>query len=283
MLLDVFTKFKPYADFIKEVDARGGIEGDIASYLVLPYKAQKANRDEWGEEAPKKIDQPLQELAKMKTEDWAFYAVFQKALFRATKIAFQHYDLTPGYTRKPFGSAWTDFLNTMAARNLLKVKAKHDEEPLWAGIGLSHTSHTITWSKSAVSRICSLLILWWYFHVNQLTRPNTFLSKLPTPQGSEKFPVGKSSLGSLMKGLESWAKYSDSAIADQPKKVTDRAANRLKSLMLLAKNDSATDEKDAIISEGAVGADAVEVAKSEPSDDIDLPDDTEVNGLEEET
>ena len=32
----------------------------------------------------RKLDTPLKELAKMKEDDWPFYAVFQKGLLRAT-------------------------------------------------------------------------------------------------------------------------------------------------------------------------------------------------------
>lgn len=281
LFIDVFTKFKPYADFIKEVDARGGIEGEVASYLVLPHKAQKSQRDEWGEDAPKKIDQPLQELAKMKNEDWAFFAVFQKALFRATKVAYQHYDLTPGYTRKPFGEAWTSFLNILADRGLLKVKAKHDSTPLWAGIGLSHASQTITWSEAAVSRICSLLVLWWYFHVNELTRTGSFLTKLSTAQGNEKFPVGKDSCRSIMKGLESWARYADPVLSEQSKKITAKAVDRLKELLLLAKHEGATDEKDEA-NDQAIAAMPLPAAEDEANgpDGLNDIEDTEVSGPE---
>lgn len=284
LFLDVFTKFKPYADFIAEVEKRGGIDGEIASYIVLPVKAQKSKRDEWGEEAPKKIDQPLQELAKMKTDDWAFYAVFQKALFRATKIAFQHYDVTPGHTQRTFNEAWVNFLNILADRGLLKVKAKHDDAPVWAGIGLSHASHTITWSEAAVARICSLLVLWWYFHVNELTRSGNFLSKVSTNQGNERFPVGKDAQKSVMRGLESWAKYVDPAIAEQPKKVTAKAADRLKEILVLAKHEGATGEKDDTSNPPAdVTEEVAEPADNEAPDDVDQLEDTEVSGPEQVT
>jgi hypothetical protein len=166
------------------------------------------------------------------------------------------------------------------------VKTKHEEIPLWSGIGLSHASLTITWSEAAVSRICSLLVLWWYFYTNKLTRAGTFLSKLSTAQGSEKFPLGKDSQKSLMKGLESWAKYSDPAIAELQKKVSAKAADRLKDLLALAKHDGAADEKDEandqLIGDAAplVGLDAGE---AETLDDVDQVEGEEVSGPEEET
>ncbi|WP_298332365.1 DNA sulfur modification protein DndB [Asticcacaulis sp.] len=279
LFLDVFTKFKPYADFITEVEKRGGIDGDIASYIVLPVKAQKSKREEWGEDAPKKIDQPLQELAKMKGDDWAFYAVFQKALFRATKIAFQHYDVTPRYTHRTFSEAWVSFLNTLSDRGLLKVKAKHDGAPVWAGIGLSHANHTITWSEAAVARICSLLVLWWYFHLYALNKSGAFLTKVSGNQGAEKYPGCKEAQRSVMKGLEAWAKYIDPAIVDNSKKVSARAADRLKELLVLAKDEKATDENDDIsIPPTDAGEGAMESADSgDTTDDGDL-EDTEVSG-----
>lgn len=284
VFLDVFTKFKPYADFITEVEKRGGIDGDIASYIVLPVKAQKSKREEWGEEAPKKIDQPLQELAKMKSDDWAFYAVFQKALFRATKIAFQHYDVTPGHTQRSFNDAWISFLNMLADRGLLKVKAKEDDDPVWAGIGLSHANHTITWSEAAVARICSMLILWWYFHIYTLNRAGSFLTKVSGNQGNEKYPGCKDAQKSLIRGLEAWAKYIDPAIADTPKKVTAKASERLKDLVVLAKSEGATEEEEEDVAPASpVAPGTVENVNeaSDPADDAEQLDETEVSGPEQ--
>jgi hypothetical protein len=282
LFLDVFTKFKPYSDFIAEVEKRGGIDGELASYIVLPLKGQKSKREEWGEEAPKKIDQPLQELAKMKSEDWAFFAVFQKALFRATKIAFQHYEVTPGYTKRSFNEAWVAFLNVLADRGHLKVKAKHGSTPIWAGIGLSHANHAITWSEAAVSRICSMLLLWWYFYVYSLTKGGSFLNNVSSNQSAEKYPGGKDAQKSIVKGLEAWAKYQNASSADDPKKIGEIAVGRLRELVALAKQEGATDENDAaadVVSNMSNDVSVVTDVSGEPGDSDQL-DETEVSGPE---
>ena len=81
LIVGVLTRFNVYKDFIAEVTARGGIDGDLAYYLVQPEKAQKQTDSAWGPATKaKKIDEPLEELAKMKSEEWPFYAVFQKGL-----------------------------------------------------------------------------------------------------------------------------------------------------------------------------------------------------------
>jgi len=87
LVVGVLTRTKTYKDFIAEVKKRGGIDGDLAFYLVQPEKAQDQARKAWGENATaKKIDEPLEELAAMKYEDWLFYAVFQKGLMRARSL-----------------------------------------------------------------------------------------------------------------------------------------------------------------------------------------------------
>ncbi len=45
LLVGVLTKFKPYQKFIEEVKARGGLDGDLGAFLVLPRKAGSAAED----------------------------------------------------------------------------------------------------------------------------------------------------------------------------------------------------------------------------------------------
>ena len=245
LILSVLTRFAPYARFIKEVDERGGIEGDIAHYLVQPIGAQKLQREEWGEDAPTRVDVPLGELHKMKSEDWAFYAVFQKAIFRATKVAYQQYSAVPGYTTKKFDDAWIDFLNEMESRGLFKVKVKKGDVPVWAGVGLTPVGHTITWSESAVQRIASLIVIWWYYYTYELSSASTYLKKLASAQGAEKFPGGKSMLTSLKRGIEGLQKGINPDASDS--KITSKAADRMKELVVLARSSAASAIKDAEI------------------------------------
>ena len=149
---------------------------------MQPERAQKAQAAEWGEERPARLDQPLQRLHKLKADDWPFYAVFQKGLFRATKIAFQHFDVLPDQGTATFSEAWLAFLNKLAEDKLFKVKHKIGDTFLWAGIALNPASATVNWSESAVQRIASMIVLWWYFYSYKLKQPSGYLKKIGSSQ-----------------------------------------------------------------------------------------------------
>jgi hypothetical protein len=118
IFLDVLTKFQPYASFIEHVKEAGGIDGEIAYYLVQPIRAQRVQAEEWGEDRPRRLNEPLVRLHHLKDGEWAFFAVFQKALFRATKIACQHYEVLPDRGDVEFVEAWIAFLNAMAEKSV---------------------------------------------------------------------------------------------------------------------------------------------------------------------
>ena len=108
LFLKILTEFKPYKEFITKVRLAGGIDGDIAFYMALPERQQKQQRDEWGETVPQKLHNPLKELAALKLADWPFFAVFQKALFRATKTAFVQFATVPAKKREEdFTTNWS--------------------------------------------------------------------------------------------------------------------------------------------------------------------------------
>jgi hypothetical protein len=264
IILDVLTGFRPYATFIEEVRKRGGLTGDIAHYMVQPKGAQAQLREQWGEETPAKIDEPLADLHKMKSADWAFYAVFQKALFRATKTAFQHYSVVPGHTNQDFSAAWLGFLNDLAGRDAFKVKVMAGDTALWAGVGLSAAGTTVAWSDAAVQRISSLITLWWYFYANGLSSPSNFLKKVGATQGAERFPGGKNLLQSLKRGVESLIRAQHGDISDT--KVAKRVSERLNEVIAFAKSavaDEANDTGlDAISDEVAPAASAAQQAEN---------------------
>jgi hypothetical protein len=84
IFLDVLTKFQPYASFIEKVEeAGGGINGDIAHYLVQPLRAQKTQGEEWGEDRPRRLDEPLRQLHRLKDGEWPFFAGPEGAVVKA--------------------------------------------------------------------------------------------------------------------------------------------------------------------------------------------------------
>ena len=243
-IVTVLTQFKVYRDFIAQVDARGGIDGDLAFYLCLPLKAQKKQAEEWGEQRYAKLDTPLKELAEMKEDDWPFFAVFQKGLLRATKNALVHSKTVTG-----LGSAseveilakWIEFLDTCSDRGLLKVKcpiAATGTTELWAGISINPGSRTVKWSESSVERICSLLTLWWQIYANKLARVGSFLKKAEAPHGDESYPGAKKALKALRGALPAAVKYGEDDLAEE--EVTKRVQKRLVEILKLGPHGEAS-------------------------------------------
>lgn len=277
LIVGVLTGFKPYRLFIEEVRKRGGIDGDLAFYLVQPKKVQKQTQESW-DEATKtaKIDAPMEALAKMKTADWPFYAVFQKGLMRASALAWRHFAVVGGSassTIDDFLEKWIAFLDEISDRGLLQVKAglKKEKDLIWTGISLNPASVTVRWSESAVQRICGILVLWWYFYTGEKSQVGSFLKKIHSPRGNEEFPKGKDLALAVGKALRSIVVGPDEEPDDQ--EIEKRVRKRLKDLILLALNKSAPEEteedgdEDVGLPEEA--ASALQDAKEEVAEDVE--------------
>jgi hypothetical protein len=240
VMINVFLNFKPYADFIEEVRVRGGIDGDIAYFLCQPWRAQRAKDLEWGEEREWRLTRPLRELDDLKKADWPFYAVFQKALFRATKWAFANYDVLK--REGGFNEAWLGFLNDLWSRGVFALKSQCNGVYVWAGTGLNIVNPTVRWAESAVQRMAGLLLLWWYFYTSQLARPSTFMKRLDAPQSNERFPNAKEARRAVCIGLEQLGRQSKEEPSDTEIKELVKA--RLRELLALARNSAAADEQE---------------------------------------
>jgi hypothetical protein len=238
IFVSVLREFKPYKQFIEKVREKGGIDGDLAFYLALPERAQKQQREEWGEARPEKLDKPLAELAKLKQDDWSFYAVFQKALFRATKNAFHHYDSVPAKKREtPFIDSWVGFLDEIWDRGLFSVKARIEDIYVWAGIGINTDNQSVRWSEAAVTRLSAMLSLWWYFYIHELDRPGPFLKALGQASATATYPNGKKFFDAIVKGLASVIKGPDKEMSD--KALATKVDARLKLLLNSVRSKSA--------------------------------------------
>ena len=243
-IVTVLTQFKVYRDFIAQVDARGGIDGDLAFYLCLPLKAQKKQAEEWGEQRYAKLDTPLKELAEMKADAWPFFAVFQKGLLRATKNALVHSKTVTGLGSASEGeilAKWIEFLDTCLDRGLLKVKcpiAATGTTELWAGISINPGSRTVKWSDASVERICSLITLWWQIYANKLARVGSFLKKAEAPRGDESYPGAKKALKVLRGALPPAVKYGEDDLAEE--EVTKRVQKRLVAILKLGPHGEAS-------------------------------------------
>jgi hypothetical protein len=247
LIVGVLTRFKVYRDFIEQVKKRGGIDGDLAFYLVQPEKAQAQTRTEWGETAvAKKLEEPLDELHKMKSEDWPFYAVFQKGLLRASATAWRHFAVVPGVkdaSVEDFLANWIGFLDELADRGLLKLKASFlRKKRVWVGISLNISAETVRWSDAAVQRIAAMLVLWWYFYATKKAKVGSFLKKAVAPRGNEVFPRGKEFVTAIGRGLRSVVVRGEEEVEDE--EINRRVEKRLRDLIILALNKAAPPEAE---------------------------------------
>jgi hypothetical protein len=287
LIVSVLCNFKPYADFIEQVDRRGGIDGDLAFYLALPSKAQGIQANEWGEDRAAKVDNPLKELAAMKRDDWPFFAVFQKALLRTTVNCYRQWDvLAPAgseRTRAAFLKSWLEFLDDLWGRGVLKVRATAEglSGLVWDGVSLNlGGSHTVQWSDASAARISAQLQLWWYVWISSRQQIRDFVRKLGGKRSNEKWPGGKKAAERLLKGLRRVITAAEDELS--PEECAKRENERLVALLTLARveNASGDDEDDDVDDDieapqdGAAGDGAIDDGDADGEDD-DVEDEDE--------
>jgi hypothetical protein len=247
IIVAIMREFYPYAAFITEVKKRGGIDGDLAFFLVQPKRAQDAQAKAWGEALEQKIDKPLRELAGMKAKNWAFYAVFQKSIFRAARSAWQNHEVCPGgnIPSIDFSKKWVAFLNWLNDKVVFDLNAPTapgGKDKLWLGIGLNQ-SQTVRYNNAAVSRFSSILLSWWYLYHSGLSRVRLFVKNAEKNDVNEKFPDLKVCLDDIRRGLRTIVSAGDPDIDE--KEITKRIEERLRVILEIAKNsadaDSGTD------------------------------------------
>lgn len=241
LIVGVMMQFKPYANFIAEVDKRGGIDGDLAYYLSLPSRAQQQQVKDWGEARHEKLDRPLRELAELKQNDWPFFAVFQKGLILATADAWLSFGKASSDTSgdiEAFLKEWLSFLDGLWDKGVLAVHAPLKEGQsgfLWAGIALNQGAKTVKWNKITVDRISGLLQLWWYFHHSRMQQITRFIKALVSPKRADQFPQGKQSLENIRRSLQGIVVGPD----EEPneKEIEKRVSARIKEILAYGRNN----------------------------------------------
>lgn len=270
-LLAVLTRFQPYAEFIKQVDLRGGIDGEISSYMCLPRRAQQQQVKDWGQERAERLDRPLRELHEMKLGDWAFYGVFQKGLLVATATAWRHWSViepTLSTDQDAFISKWLKFLDTMWNRGVFALTATIGEGPgamLWSGIGLNPGARTVKWNKVTVDRISGLLLLWWYLHAAGLQKIGSYLKSIEAPRADERYPRAKDAYKKLLIGIASAVRGLEEELSPEEEK--RRISQRVRKIIALGLEHSAqkkptgedeeedeTEIEDSVVASGALEA-----------------------------
>jgi hypothetical protein len=203
----------------------------------------------------------------MKNEDWPFFAVFQKGLLRASALAWRQYPVVGGSdnsTIDGFLTSWIGFLDDLADRGLMKVKAsfpKREKERVWVGISLNVAAETVRWSEVSVQRIAALLVLWWYFYSTKKTKVGSFLKKVMLAKSNEVFPKARELALAAGKGLRSVVVKSDEELDEE--EIAKRVERRLRDLIVLALNKAATPDDGSEEDEEDEGGVAESLTKAE--------------------
>ena len=187
-IIHVMREFSPYKKYLSEAQRIGAIDGMLADYLLLPkekhetFKERKKAEDETFN--PRlEIDEPLEQLKDLKKNEWAFYVVFQKALFiNFFRLEAQRESLEVeriADSRDEFVKWWLAQINTLHERGVFFLDWKKGKGDLWRGIGKRSDNETIQYSKDAANRISSFITLAIWFNYDAANQnANTYADRL---------------------------------------------------------------------------------------------------------
>jgi hypothetical protein len=217
-LLKLILEFKPYKDLLNYARQKNLIEGIFGSFQAQTSKhkaiirEQETTRDsDWH---TREILKPQEEIAKMKDEQWAFKAIFQKAMVRLGKIVeFQYKDEHLGNINDLL-----TFLDRLYDEGVLKVYASLPDHPfrLWTFVALNPGNDKIKVAKTVEDKIFSLLCLWYFgsrklqldaannnWHISARKLLNFFAADKNTAQ----WPDCKKCFDTLYRGFDTNAFY----------------------------------------------------------------------------
>lgn len=217
-IVQVFREFAPYKKFISTAEKIGAIDGTLADYLLLSKenreKSKKLKQDKDKTFDPhEKIEAPLEKLQKLKQNEWAFYVVFQKALF----INFFEFEAQKevlfegaiGESREDFRNWWLKQVNELHKHGVFNLDWKEGENKadFWRGISNNPASGTIQYSTAAVNRIKSFLTIGiWFNHNPAQLDAETFVRGLTKEVDTKFHPIIQNAYSTLKTGLTSLIK-----------------------------------------------------------------------------
>ena len=178
-IVRVFREFGPYEEYLSTAQQIGAIDGMLADYLLLPAEKheefRKGKKDEDEIFNPKEaIDTPLETLANLKKNEWAFYVVFQKALFmNLFELEAQSPSLLDDeVSREDFLTWWIAQINSLYKQGVFSLdwKAGKGTADLWKGIANTPVSGTIQYTQAAANRISAFITICIWFNRNS-TQP----------------------------------------------------------------------------------------------------------------
>ena len=217
-IVKAFREFVPYKKYLSKAQELGAIDSVLADYLLLSkenrekFKVRKKEENRTFDPA-EEIDVPLAELQELKQNEWAFYVVFQKALF----INFFEFDAQRqslfedeiGDTRESFMNWWLKQINELHARGVFNLdwKTGKGKADLWRGIANNPVSGTVQYSRTAVNRISSFMtICIWFNYSSVQLDAGKFVSSLTKEADIELPPIVQNAYTTLKTGLTSLIK-----------------------------------------------------------------------------
>lgn len=214
-IIQVFRKFGPYREYFSTAIEIGAINGMLAEYLLLSkenrekFKGRKKDADKTFN-PQNKIDDPLAKLQELKKDEWAFYVVFQKALFlNLFGLEAQRQSLFEGEigeTREGFLAWWIEQLNVLHKQGVFNLNwgTRKPKANLWLGIAKNPVSETIQYSGAAVNRISSFItICLWFNKDSEAQDAEMFATSLIEDTRAELPRIVRNAFRTLRTGLES--------------------------------------------------------------------------------
>lgn len=165
-IVKILMEFKPYKELLEFARDKNLIEGDFGKYFAQTSKHRNAIKEQKTTEDidwyHREISMPIGEIDKLKENQWAFKAIFQKAILRlGKKIEFTHQGVS-----KHLGNVedLLRYLDWLYDSGVLSVNVKLDnfDYLLWTFIALNAGNEKIKVSRTTEDRILSLLTLWYY-------------------------------------------------------------------------------------------------------------------------
>ena len=217
-IVQVFKEFIPYERYLSTAEGIGAIDGMLADYLLLSkenqdkFKNSEEEKDNYFDPI-EKIETPLSKLTELKKNEWAFYVVFQKALFiNLFQFEAQRQSLfeePTGETRKNFLTWWLEQINALHAHGVFSLdwKTGKGKVDLWRGIAKNPVSGTIQYSDAAVKRISSFMTIciWFNYNPTQLDA-DKFVTSLIKKTDTELPSIVQNTYSTLKTGLTSLIK-----------------------------------------------------------------------------
>ncbi len=255
-MLRLLLEFKPYQNLLDYARTHNLIEGTFGKFHAqtskhrATIKEEETNKDsDWHQ---REILAPQTAIAKMKEDQWAFKAIFQKAMIRLGKIVEFEYkgrDKNLGTIDNVL-----EFLNNLYYKGVLKVYAPLPEHPfsLWTFIAVNPGNNKIKVAKTVEDRIFSILCLWYFGECktqmdrtenNKILTPRKLLNFFSAESNKVQWPNCNNHYQAIYKGFDTNAFYGadHDQLSDEKKK--DMVRERFSAVLAYGIPNLRTDDK----------------------------------------